>query len=100
MSIKDIINQAKSSEYNSETQETRELEELATQLPSNKDKQEAKKSAKKKEKKKTLNLEVPAVVGNFWMGKIKTDGGTFKKLIVEQLVRKYGLPEGYKKEDL
>jgi hypothetical protein len=34
------------------------------------------------------------------MGQIKTDGGTFKKIVIDLLVRKYGLPDGYSKEDL
>ncbi len=105
MSIKDIISKAKSSDYNPDTsepdsQDTQETSNLDTQLPENVDTQQPKKSSKKKKTKKTLNLEVPAIVGNFWMGKIKTDGGTFKKIVIDLLVRKYGLPEGFTKEDL
>lgn len=105
MSIKDIINKAKSSDFTPYTQEaelpeTQVLSNSVTQIPSDPVTQQPKKLSNKKEKKKTLNLEVPAIVGNFWMGQIKTDGGTFKKIVIDLLVRKYGLPDGYSKEDL
>jgi len=87
--VKNIINKAKSDDY-----------DQVTELPSNQDTQLKSKQAKKNTKKKTLNLEVPAVVGNFWMGKIKGEGNQFKRIIITFLIKKYGLPEGYTKEDL
>jgi multidrug efflux pump subunit AcrB len=95
--VKNIINKAKSDDYDQDTQLTREQD---TQVTSNQDTQLPSKQVKKSVKKKTLNLEVPAEVGNFWMGKIKMEGSQFKKIVIAFLSKKYGLPEGYTKDDL
>lgn len=95
--VKNIINKAKSDDYIEEDQVASNPD---TEVISNPDTQVASKQAKKNIRKKTLNLEVPAVVGNFWMGKIKGEGNQFKKIIITFLIKKYGLPEGYTKEDL
>lgn len=89
VNIKNIIAKAKENDFDPETQVT---EYLDTQQP--------KKTGKKKPKKKTLNFEVPIPVANYWMGKIKGEGLTLKKIVADYLYRKYGLPEGYSKEDL
>jgi hypothetical protein len=34
------------------------------------------------------------------MGKIKMEGSQFKKIVIAFLSKKYGLPEGYTKDDL
>ncbi|MBW4536455.1 MAG: hypothetical protein KME09_21195 [Pleurocapsa minor HA4230-MV1] len=87
--VKNIINKAKSDDYDQDTQ-----------IASNQDTQVTSNQVKKSIKKKTLNLEVPAEVGNFWMGKIKMEGSQFKKIVIAFLIKKYGLPEGYTKDDL
>ena len=87
--VKNIINKAKSDDYD---QDTQIASNQVTQVTSN--------QVKKSIKKKTLNLEVPAEVGNFWMGKIKMEGSQFKKIVIAFLIKKYGLPEGYTKDDL
>lgn len=51
-------------------------------------------------KRKGLNLDVPAVVKNHWMGKIKGEGKTFKQIVVHTLISQYGLPDNWSEDDL
>lgn len=105
--IKNIISKAKSDDYNNQdtqlpdNQDAQLTNNQDAQLPNNQDIQLPRKQAKKKKvKKKTLNLEVPSEIGNFWMGKIKGEGNQYKKVVAEFLIKKYGLPDGFTKEDL
>ena len=103
--IKGIIDKAKSEDYDSdfesELDNTQQPSNQDTKLPSNPVTQQVSNQGKKKKvKKKTLNFEVPVEVGNYWMGKIKGEGGQYKKTVTDFLVKKFGLPEGYTKDDL
>ena len=47
-----------------------------------------------------MNLDVPAVVKNYWMGQIKGEGESFRKIVINMLIKKYGLPENWTKDEL
>ena len=97
MSIKDIISKAKET-----PQSTNNPSNQDTNNPSNQDtsNQIKKNKSKKDLARKGMNLDVPAVVKNYWMGKIKGEGGSFKDIVIKTLIKKYGLPDNWTAEDL
>ena len=105
VNIKNIIAKAKENDFDPETQVTeypdpQQPKKTGKKSGGNASVQEAYSTPRKKPKKKTLNFEVPVPIANYWMGKIKGEGLTLKKIVADYLYRKYGLPEGYSKEDL
>ena len=99
---KDINKQNASQPSNQESKDTSNKD---SKIPSNQDtkvsSQQSKKNKSSKDlARKVMNLDVPAAVKNYWMGQIKGEGSSFKKIVIDTLIKKYGLPENWTKDDL
>ena len=108
MSIKDIISKAREGNQDNtatSNQDTKVSSKQDSKIPSNQDtkvsSQQSKKNKSSKDlARKVMNLDVPAAVKNYWMGQIKGEGSSFKKIVIDTLIKKYGLPENWTKDDL
>lgn len=93
MSIKDIIAKAKSTEQATKVTSKQAFDSVDhSDDLTNKNPQDL--------KRKVMNFDIPAVIKNYWMGKIKSEGLTFKRIVIDTLISKYGLPDNWSEDDL